>query len=874
MRSTTSTSLFGRDTETQVLDDLLDHVRDHGGSLVVSGEPGIGKSALLKEAGSRAQDRGMLVLATTGVQSEAQLPFAALHQLLQPILAQVDQLAPPQRDAMLTAFGLADAAVPDLFLTALAVLNLLAESAARAPVLVVAEDAQWLDRSTSDVLAFVARRLEFEPILLVAGIRDGFESPLNDAGLSSLHLEALPAPAAAALLDSRAPGLPAAARERLLGEAAGNPLALTELPTALKHVGNGASLPAWLPLTTRLERVFTDRVSDLPTATRTALLVTALNDGSLLSDVLGATALLAGPGVTVDVLAPAVAAGLIEIDDVEVRFRHPLMRTAIRQAASVSQRHAAHAALADVLSGQPERRVWHRAASIVGPDETVADELEAAAAQAQRRGATVTAVSALQRAAALSGGRARAGRLLHAAQLAYELGRRDLAVELLEEAESQDLEAPERARVVWIRESVSDGMLGDAVGARSLAAIADRAGAGGDADLAVKLLCVAALRCWWADPGQAARGEIVSVAERLNADQNDPRLLVILSFAAPIRRGATVIDRLSRLVQAGGADAGAMRLTGMAAMAVGALDVAAGSLAASAAMLRAQGRLALLARALALQAYSDVQLGNLVAAIPAAEEGGRLAQETNQPLFMATALAAQASAAALRGDQEAAAALAGEAERVAMPRGASAVLAAAELARGLAALGGGRPTDALQHLWRIQDPADPAYHAVLGYCTVGDFAEAARRSGDGVCLAASSISSMTTRMRSGSPLLHAGLRYARALVADDAHAGALFETALASDMSRWPFLRARAQLAYGEWLHLRRQNAASRVPLRAARDAFDALGIGPWSERAPAAPRDRGDEPGADPGGMGSAHPAGTADRPGAWHPTRGRSDA
>jgi len=832
MPATTSTPLFGRDTETQVLDDLLDHVRDHGGSLVVSGEPGIGKSALLEQVGSRAEGRGMLLLATTGVPSEAQLPFAGLHQLLRPVLAQMDRLAAPQRDAMLTAFGVADAGAPDLFLTGLAVLNLLAESAARAPVLVVAEDAQWLDRATSDVLTFVARRLQFEPILLVAGIRDGFDSPFNDARLGSLHLEALPAPTASALLDSRAPGLPVAVRERLLEEAAGNPLALLELPTALEHVGNGAGLPAWLPLTTRLERAFTARFSDLPAATRTALLVSALNDSSLLSDVLGATAFLAGPGLTADVLAPAVSARLVEVDEAEVRFRHPLMRTAIHQAASLSQRHAAHGALADALSGQPERRVWHRAASIIGPDETVASELEAAAAQAHRRGATATAVSALQRSAALSDGRARIGRLLRAAQLAFELGRRDLALELLGKAEPLGLQALEQARVVWIRESVADGILADAASARSLAAIADRAGADGDSDLAVKLLCVAALRCWWADPGQTARDDIVSAAERLNMDQGDPRLLVILSFAAPVGRGATVISRLSQPVPADGADAGAMRLIGMAAMAVGALDVATRSLATSAAMLRAQGRLALLARALAWQAWSDVQLANLGAAIPAAEEGAQLAQETNQPLFMATALAAQALAAALRGDREAAAALAAGAERVALARGASAVLAAAQLARGLAALGGGSPADALQHLLRIQDPADPAYHAVLRFGTIGDLAEAARRSGEQERIRVVMDELETAAAKSPSPLLHAGLRYARALLADDDCAGALFEAALQSDMSAWPFLRARVQLAYGEWLHLQRQNAASRVPLRAAREAFDALGVSPWSERA------------------------------------------
>ena len=826
------TSLFGRESEAQVLAELIDQLPGHGGSLVLSGEPGVGKSALLREASGRAQDRGMLVLTATGVQCEEQLPFAGLHQLLQPVLSQIDGLAAPQHGAILAAFGLTDAVAPNLFLTALAGLDLLAETAARVPVIVVLEDAHWLDRSSGEVLTFVARRLEFEPILLLAAIRDGYQSPFTDAGLPVLHLEPLPAAAAAALLDSRAPGLPDAVRDRLLDETAGNPLALVELPIAFQHLGSGARLPAWLPLTTRLERAFADRVSDLPAVTRTTLLVAAVDDKPRLTEVLAATALLEGAEVTVDTLAPAVAARLVELDDPEYRFRHPLMRTAIHQEASVSQRHAAHAALADVLAGEPERGLWHRAASMIGPDERVARELETAAAQAQRRGATAMAVSALQRAAALSDAPLRTGRLLRAAELAFELGRQDLVLSLLGQVELLDLGLREQARVAWIRESFADGIPGDASRVLSLAAIADRAGADGDSDLALKLLYGAALRCWWAEPGQAARDHVVAAAERLKVDEQDPRLLVILAFAAPIGRGAAVIDRLSRLEPDMGGDPGATRLVGNAAMAVGAFDMAARSLAASAAALRAQGRLGLLARALALQAWSAAHLADLGAAIPAAEEGRRLAQETNQPLVMSTAQAVQAVLAALRGDQEATAALAAQAEQVAVPIGASAVLAAAQLARGIAALGGGRPADALGHLRRIHDPCDPAYHAAIRCFTVADLADAARRSGD-----PDSIRVLVNEMETAagvtpSPLLHAGLRYAGVLLAADAEAGGLLETALRSDLSTWPFLRARVELSYGEWLHQQRHDSASRAPLRAARETFDALGIIPWSERA------------------------------------------
>jgi DNA-binding CsgD family transcriptional regulator/tetratricopeptide (TPR) repeat protein len=825
-------SLLGRESELDALDQMLDDVHARGGSLEVTGGPGVGKSALLEEAAARAADRGMLVLHVTGVQSEALLAFAGLHHLLRPALGRLDQLAAPQRHAIQAAFGLSDGPAPDMFLTALAALDLLAESAARAPVLAVADDVQWLDRPTRDVLAFVARRLEFEPVLLVTAVRDGYETP-RDGGLPALRLEALPAPAAAALLDARAPGLPEDVRTRLLDEAAGNPLALVELPVAYGKPGAGTRVPTWLPLTTRLERAFAARAFDLPADTRTALLVAALDDGPRLSEVLDAAALVVGTEVTVGVLDPAVSAGLIEITGAEFRFRHPLMRAAIRQKASLSQRQIGHAALAHVLHGQPERAVWHRAASLVGPDETIASELEAAARHAQRRGGMAVAVSALQRAAELSDGPHRAGRLLRAAELGFEVGQQDLVLGLLAEAEKLGLGAREQAQLTWIRESFTDGIPGDAAQARSLAAVAGQAGAEGDTDLALKLLYGAALRCWWVDPGQETRDEVLAAAERLDVAQTDPRLLVALAFAAPIGRGAAVIDRLSGLPVAIRADAAAMRLAGNAAMAVGAFDLAARFQAAAAAGLRAQGRLGLLPRALAQQAWCAAHLADLATAIPAAEEGRRLAEETRQPLVMATAEAVQAMLAALRGDVEAAETSAAKAEQTAIPIEASGLLAATQLARGLAAFGAGRPADALAHLRRIHDRADPAYHYAIRCYTIGDLAEAAVRADNDPQSIDGYMQEMEAAARqTPSPSLQAGLRYARALLATGPEAKTLFEDAVQSGLSGWPFHRARAELAYGEWLHKQRQDSAARAPLRAATETFDALGVIPWSERA------------------------------------------
>jgi hypothetical protein len=292
---------------------------------------------------------------------------------------------------------MADAAAPDRFLIALAALELLADTAARSPLLLVVEDAQWLDRPSGDVLAFVARRLESEPIALLAAVREGYASALGEAGLPELRLEGLEA-AAGALLAAHAPALAPRVRERLLGEAAGNPLALMELPVALgsDQLG-GAALPEWLPLTARLEQAFAARVSELPTITRRLLLVAAVDHDGDLAEVLGAAAAMldqADAAVKPEALAPTVEARLVEVDEQGLRFRHPLVRSAVHQAASVWERQAAHAALAQVLADQPDRRAWHRAASTLGPDEAVAAELEQVAAGAQRRGALRVAAAA------------------------------------------------------------------------------------------------------------------------------------------------------------------------------------------------------------------------------------------------------------------------------------------------------------------------------------------------------------------------------------------------------------------------------------------------------------------------------------------------
>ena len=354
--------LYGRDRELDVLSSLVDHAGEGGGAVVVRGEAGIGKSSLVADTAKRAAARGMRTLAIAGAQSEAHLPFAGLHQ---PLLGQLDVLPSPQRAALEAAFGLSDTAAPDLFLIALATLNLLAGAAQPAPLLLIADDAHWLDRPTCDVLAFVARRVHFEPVVLVLAVRDGIDNPFEAAGLPELVIGPLDDASAGALLDAFAPGLSPAVRDPLLQAAAGNPLALVELPVALGPDRlTGQSLHTdRLPLTARLERAFAARVRELPPQTRKLLLVAAANDSGSLAEVLHAGTLADGKPAALGDLGPAASARLVEVGDTAITFRHPLVRSGIYQQADPVERQAVHAALSEVLASEPDRSVWHQAAA-------------------------------------------------------------------------------------------------------------------------------------------------------------------------------------------------------------------------------------------------------------------------------------------------------------------------------------------------------------------------------------------------------------------------------------------------------------------------------------------------------------------------------
>lgn len=827
--------LYGRERESKVLDDLLSRAKEHGAALVIRGDPGIGKSALVSTAAADAMSRGFQVLTATGVQSEAELPFAGLHQLTRAVPWDVESLPGPQREAVLAAFGETGNATPDRFLIALATLDLLAEAAGRSPLLIVAEDAQWLDRPTSDVLTFVARRLESDPIVLLFALRESAQNALLDAGLKELRLTALNEVDAASLLDAQAPYLELSIRQRALAEARGNPLAIVELSSALASQDPSARVePAMpLPMTARLEGAFGARFVDLPAATRTAVLVAALDEGSDLAEVLEATVRVRGAPVDVDVLTPAVAARLVDVDRKEVLFRHPLIRSAIRQSASLSERLAGHAALAAVLADEPDRRAWHRAASTIGRSEDVAADLDEVAARARARGGPIVAVHALERAAELTPDPTRrAKRLLRAAELAFELGRRDIVARVIGEVEPLMRFAQgrlERARLTLVR-GLGEPRVLQPERLKSLVEMAQHAIAAGDASLAWNLLWRLAQRCFWADPGPEARNLIVKATEDAGSAGGEPHELAILAYAAPLERANVVIDRLTSWPTDIGSAEGA-RLLGSAAVVVGAFDLSVRFLADAVAGLREQGRLAHLARALAMQGWSATCLADWKVAIPALDEAVRLATETGETVWAAGARAMQAVLAAVHGEANRAAALTLEAERAVISTGATHMLAYVQVARGLTALGAGRSGDAYDELHRIYDPNDPAHHRVPSCWYIGELAEAAAYSEHREDARARLEELEPLVEQSKSSWIQTAFHYARAQLAGDAVAETMFQRALAHT-SHWPMQRARLQLAYGTWLRRQRRVTEARTTLRSARDAFDALDVTPWADRA------------------------------------------
>src|SRR5580692_5380588 len=425
--------IIGRDAGLARLRALVDPVPSASRVLLVTGAAGMGKSVLLADTAGRARAAGMRVLPVTGRESESRLAFAGLHQLLRPVLAAAAGLPARQAQALAGALGLsADPGPPDPLLTGAAVLTLLSDLSERSPVLVVADDAHWLDRSSLDALAFAGSRLDAEPVVLLVGARGQAPPPGLDRGFPELHLDPLSAEDAGRLLDGQPRPPRGRARAQVLAQAAGNPMALIELATVIAD--DPAASRRWaaepLPPGDRLTAVLTSRFAALPEPARAALLLAAVADGPDLS-----AAANRGSAPDAQALAPAEQLGLIKVDRTGLQFSHPLVRSAIYHSAPFAERAAAHRQLAEALHDEPDRRAWHLAAAALQPDEHVASLLEATAAQAQHRGGAAAAALAMERAAELSPDRAdQARRLVAAASAAVPTGQGDWVQDLASRA--------------------------------------------------------------------------------------------------------------------------------------------------------------------------------------------------------------------------------------------------------------------------------------------------------------------------------------------------------------------------------------------------------------------------------------------------------
>ncbi|MBM7504680.1 ATP-binding protein [Agromyces aurantiacus] len=844
MSATFGQHLVGRDQELGFLFGHLREVEFRGRAVGLLGEPGVGKSALLDHVLVHAESHGFTVLTARASQAETAFPFAGLHQLLRPLLPSADRLPVNQRDALLACFAMTDSNATNPFFTSLAVLELVVEAARRAPVLLAVDDLHWMDQPSIDVVGFVARRIANERVVLLCTSRPRPLPFADHRTVEWLELAGIDTASSAALLEARAPQLSWSARDRVLRQAHGNPLALLEFATALESGRN-----AWsdgdedLPMTTRLERAFAVRVEHLDAPVRAVLAIAAIDDGDSISDLLAAASRLYGSSIGPPMAQPAFDQGLLVPTGDRYRIAHPLIGSALRQSSSLAARREAHAALAEVLGDHPDRATWHRASSMSERDEQVAADLEQAAGRARRRGAVASAAAWLERAAALSPDPAsQATRLLSAAELSFQLGRFNEVERIKGQVAQMTLQTRDRSRLLWLEGVFHDGSTGEPAEVRRLVDMAADATASNDSDLAMQLLVGAARRVWWRDPGKILRHQIVLAAERVGVPANDPRLLAIYALAESHEYSQMVFDHLERWISDADVRPELAGLLGIAAFCTGDFPRALTFLSTPIEALRTQGRLSLLAEALAIRAWAEIYLGIFEVA-RSADEAVRLADETGQSTWAATARIAVAFDHAVRGGHEADHDLLTQAQLVALrtPNASSSLLAGVQLARGVAELGIDHHEQAYRELRRVFDPADPAFQRAQQVWTLSYLADAAVHTGQEA--EARTILGSMERLAGASPAAGAtiALEYSRAVLAENTSAETLFEGALHGAGRKLPWHRARVELAYGSWLRRHRRVIESRVPLRAARDDFHAVGARTWAARANAELRATGE---------------------------------
>jgi DNA-binding CsgD family transcriptional regulator len=818
--------LLGRTAELRRLDRFL--AAAGARRLLVNGPPGIGKSALVDAAVADAGRRGFQVLRAVANPAESYLPYATLQQLLQPTLGRLGQLPDPQRVAVEAAFGLAVADVPpEVLFIGLGTLRLIA-LAGDNPIAVL-DDGHWMDGATRAVVEFVWRRLDREPIRMLIATRDEVTTSLIDPA-DVLTLHPLAEDDARALAQRAGDGMSGERLRRVLDLAAGNPLALQELPQALP-----ADLTAMtgddLPLVTRMERTFTDRLRLLNPTARDILLAVSLNESDLVTDALAAVTHLAGTPARLDAVGQAERAGLVTREAGRLRFLHPLVASALARAAGPARVERMHRALA-ATTNDAYAAVWHRAHATTGPDEEVAESLEAAADLAQSRGATRAARAAMMRAAALSADeRNRARRLVEAAELAFELGEPQAVGRLMEEARTLGLDEPSAARLAFLEGRFDDGAANPALAVDRQLARAEVAIEFGGQELAAQLLVGASRACYTGAVDDLERSAaVLALTTRLRLAPDDANVLLVRANLSDSDR--ELLDRLAAAAAGDAKEPGGESLRALAALVAG--DWPSSHLLAARASqgLRRQGRLGLLAQALTVRGLAGLFLGQWEDVAGVAEQAEELARETEQSQWEGCARTVRAGLAALQGRAAVAEGFAADAAEFAVLSGNVALEDVASLMRGLAMLGVEQHQAAYEILIARMDPRGRVHHPRQSMWGIDLLAEAAALAG----LAGEARERLDRCLTPGGPIRAPAqirtLALTRALLSseEDAEEAYLAASAVAVGAPAW--FRARLDLNYGMWLRRRRRGTEARDQLQPCVAVFDHLGAVAWAGRA------------------------------------------
>ncbi len=830
--------LVGRAADLEILEQFLDRASDGGAALVLSGGPGVGKTVLLDAACRRAVEGGARLVRAGAVEFEAEVGLAGLNQLLLLLHEELPGLPDLHRQALGVALGTGTGPVAGPLVLSAATLELLRHVARRGTLLVVVDDAQWLDRASARVLAFVARRLAGSGVGVLVAARSDPDVVLLHVGLPAHEVPPLDGPAATDLLADRHPDLAPPVRRRVLAVAQGNPLALLELPASLTAGQRRAvdPLPPVLPLGDQLQELFAARVGALPAGTRRLLLLAALDGtGSL-------EALRAGSSGEdwLDDLAPAERARLVRVHATRsrVELRHPLIGAAAVGSATSGERRRAHAVLAELRSDDPERRAWHLAEAVLGPDEPTAAQLEVAAHRALQKGDAVRAVHALLRAAELSPhGAGRARRLAGAAYVGADAaGRLRSVPRLLGEARRADPDAAEPLEVTvaaayHLLNGEGDVDTAHLVLVRALEHALDEGRGPAAVEDALHTLVVVCHFGGRDDPWRA----FTSVLARLGPAV--PPLLAVARdlYAAPARATSAALGGLEALLATLDVEVDPTRIVriAIAAFYVDRLAACRPALWRVVRDGRDGGAAASAASALMMLCHDAYLDGRWDEATRLAEEGIAASERLGYGLVTLPGTYALAMVAAARGDEPAIRSLTDALRTWAAPRGLTMVEHFASRARGLAALGRGDHEEAFRALSSLGVAGRLPPHVPVAMWVAMDLVEAAVRTGrraEAEAHVAALRDAEIFRLRPRLALLAAG---SAALVATGDEADRRYREALAlPGIEECPFERARVQLAHGEHLRRARDTSAARRQLTAALTAFERLGARPWAARA------------------------------------------